>query len=134
MATVTMDIPEEIANLMACDNKSDELRRNALLLYPFIKNETISHGRAAEILGISKWELTELYGSEGIPYIDQSWDEAEQDAANVTTTTKSIDSYRSTDLEEPNALTAKVMAESEAGKKLSPVYKNTCDFIAALNA
>ena len=107
MPTVTMDIPEDIADLMVCDNKSDELRRNALLLYPFIKNETISHGRAAEILGISmllypfiknetishgraaeilgisKWELIELYGSEGIPYIDQSWDEAEQDAANV---------------------------------------------------
>lgn len=83
MATVTIDIPEEIANLMACDNKSDELRRNALLLYQFIKNETISHGRAAEILGISKRELIELYGSEGIPYIDQSLDEARQDASNV---------------------------------------------------
>lgn len=59
---------------MVCDNKSDELRRNALLLYPFIKNETISHCRAAEILGISKWELIEFYGSEGIPYIDQSWE------------------------------------------------------------
>ena len=65
MPTVTMDIPEDIADLMVCDNKSDELRRNALLLYPFIKNETISHGHAAEILGISKWELIELYGSEG---------------------------------------------------------------------
>ena len=81
MPTVTMDIPEDIADLMVCDNKSDELRRNALLLYPYIKNETISHGRAAEILGISKWELIELYGSEGIPYIDQSWDEAEEDIA-----------------------------------------------------
>ena len=50
------------------------------------------------------------------------------------TTTKSIDSYRLTDLEEPNALTAKIMAESEAGKNLSTVYKNTSDFMAALNA
>ena len=84
MATVTMNIPEEIMDFMVCENKSDELRRNALLLYPFIKNETISHGRAADILGISKWELIELYGSEGIPYIDQSWDEVEQDAANIS--------------------------------------------------
>ncbi|MCQ2103926.1 MAG: UPF0175 family protein [Fibrobacter sp.] len=83
MATITMDIPEDILNFMVCNNKCDELRRNALLLYPFIKNETISHGRAAEILGISKWELIELYGNEGIPYIDQSWEEVEQDAANV---------------------------------------------------
>lgn len=76
---------------MVCDNKSYELRRNALLLYPFIKNETISHGRAAEILGISKWELIELYGSEGFSYIDQNWDEAEQDAANVM---ELLESYR----------------------------------------
>ncbi|WP_295685349.1 UPF0175 family protein [uncultured Fibrobacter sp.] len=90
MATVTMDIPEEIMDFMVCENKSDELRRNALLLYPFIKNETISHGRAADILGISKWELIELYGSEGIPYIDQSWDEVEQDAANITECVKTL--------------------------------------------
>ena len=83
MATITMEVPEDIMNFMVCENKCDELRRNALLLYPFIKNETISHGRAAEILGISKWELIELYGNEGIPYIDQSWEEVEQDAANV---------------------------------------------------
>jgi hypothetical protein len=30
-----------------------------------------------------KLAIIELYGSEGFPYIDQSWDEAEQDAANV---------------------------------------------------
>jgi len=58
---------------------------------PTNPNETISHGRAAEILGISKCELIELYGSEGFPYIDQSWDEAEQDAANVM---ELLESYR----------------------------------------
>ncbi|MBO7061351.1 MAG: UPF0175 family protein [Fibrobacter sp.] len=67
MATVTMNIPEEIMDFMVCENKSDELRRNALLLYPFIKNETISHGRAADILGISKWELIELLRKRGNP-------------------------------------------------------------------
>jgi hypothetical protein len=30
-----------------------------------------------------KLAIIELYGSDGFPYIDQSWDEAEQDAANV---------------------------------------------------
>ena len=36
--------------------------------------------------------------------------------------------------EEPNELTEKVLKESEAGKNLSPVYKSTSDFMAALNA
>lgn len=44
------------------------------------------------------------------------------------------DVYMETSEEEPNDLTAKVMAESEAGKNLSPVYKSTSDFMAALNA
>lgn len=44
------------------------------------------------------------------------------------------DVYMETSEEEPNDLTAKVMAESEAGKNLSPVYKSTSDFMAALKA
>lgn len=38
-------------------NSETELARNALLLYPYILNQTISHGGAAEILGIRKSEL-----------------------------------------------------------------------------
>jgi len=120
MATVTMDIPEEIMDFMVCENKSDELRRNALLLYPFIKNETISHGRAADILGISKWELIELYGSEGIPYIDQSWDEVEQDAANIT---KCVKVLQETDVEFERKMERGISDAVEGrGKSLDDVF------------
>ena len=30
-----------------------------------------------------KLAIIELYGSEGFPYVDQSWDEVGEDAANV---------------------------------------------------
>ena len=117
-----MDIPEEIMDFMVCDNKSDELRRNALLLYPFIKNETISHGRAADILGISKWELIELYGSEGIPYIDQSWDEVEQDAANIA---KCVKALQETDEEfERKMERGYADAVEGRGKSLDEVFGN----------
>jgi hypothetical protein len=43
-----------------------------MLLYPFIKNMTISHGRAAEILGVRKTDLIGFYDSMGIPYLNQS--------------------------------------------------------------
>jgi hypothetical protein len=43
-----------------------------MLLYPFIQNMTISHGRAAEILGVRKTDLIEFYDSMGIPYLNQS--------------------------------------------------------------
>ncbi len=56
-----------------------DFKQRALLLYPFIQNNTLSHGRAAEILGITKWALIQLYGSMGIPYIDMDEDELKSD-------------------------------------------------------
>ena len=39
-----------------------------------------------------------------------------------------------TDDEDPNELTMQVLADSEAGRNLSPVFTDTSDFMAALNA
>ena len=49
--------------------------RNAMILFPLIRNMTLSHGRAAEILGVSKRELIEFYNAMGIPYLNQSGEE-----------------------------------------------------------
>ena len=54
-----------------------------MLLYPYIKNLSISHGRAAEILGVRKTELIEFYDSMGIPYLNQSEEALEADLANL---------------------------------------------------
>lgn len=79
METLT-NLPKEVYYYYKCENSVDELKRNAFMLYPYIKNETISHGRAAEILGISKWDLINLYGDEGLPYLDDmTTDEMQQD-------------------------------------------------------
>ena len=51
-----------------------ELIRNALLLYPYILNQTISHGHAAEILGIRKSDLIDLYDELGYSYFDMTMD------------------------------------------------------------
>ena len=51
------------------DAAKENLIREAMDLLPYIENLTISHGRAAEILGISKEALIDLYGDMGIPYI-----------------------------------------------------------------
>ena len=56
-----------------------ELRRNALLLYPYILNPSISHGRAVEILGIGKSELLDIYDKLGYSYLDLIQDELEED-------------------------------------------------------
>ena len=56
-------------------NPRAELERNALLLYPYILNRTISHGGAAEILGIRKSELIDIYDKLGYSYLDMTMDE-----------------------------------------------------------
>ena len=47
MITIQWEIPEEMKPYIDSTNK---LRQNAILLYPYILDKTISHGRAAEIL------------------------------------------------------------------------------------
>ena len=60
-------------------NPETELTRNALLLYPYILNQTISHGRAAEILGIRKSKLIDLYDKLGYSYFDMTLDDLDEE-------------------------------------------------------
>lgn len=41
----------------------------------------MSHGRAAEMLGLPKMELIALYGKLGLPYFDETEEELEEDLA-----------------------------------------------------
>ena len=82
MTTVQLKVPVAMEPYIA--TKPDgELVQLALLLHPFVKNETISHGRAAEILGITKWQLIELYAKEGFAYFDMDWSEVEEDVSPI---------------------------------------------------
>lgn len=75
LVNIEICVPKEMMN----ENSSDELRRNALILYPYIKDMTIPHGRAAEILGIPKWDLIELYEDIVLPYLDMDISEVEKE-------------------------------------------------------
>ena len=79
--TVQMTIPAGMAPYLSDDDSDTTFARNAMMLYPLIQNLTISHGRAAEILGVHKTDLIEFYGSMGIPYLDMSEDDLMNDVA-----------------------------------------------------
>ena len=83
MAVVSMEMPEEMITYALPQNKEDQLKINAMILYPYIQQGVISHGRAAEILGIFKMDLITLYGKMGLPYIAMSDDEIEEELAVV---------------------------------------------------
>ena len=83
MAVVSMEIPDEMLEFAMPSNKGEQLRINAMILYPYIRQGMISHGRAAEILGIFKIDLITLYGKMGLSYIDMSEDEMEEELETV---------------------------------------------------
>ena len=77
--SVTIKVPVGLSKLLVTLISDTELTRNALLLYPYILNQTISHGRAAEILGIRKSELIDLYDKLGYSYFDMTMDDLDDE-------------------------------------------------------
>ncbi len=83
MAVVSIEIPDEMIEFAVPSSKDEQLKVNAMILYPHIQQGTISHGRAAEILGIFKMDLITLYGKMGLSYIEMSEDEIEEELETV---------------------------------------------------
>lgn len=77
--SVTIRVPAGMSKYLKAVNPEVELIRNALLLYPYILNQTISHGGAAEILGIRKSELIDIYDKLGYSYLDMTMDELDSE-------------------------------------------------------
>ena len=80
---IQLEVPEEMTPYLLNEDVELAFERNAMLIYPFIKNMTISHGRAAEILGVRKWDLIDFYNSIGIPYLNHSREELQADLAAI---------------------------------------------------
>ena len=53
MAVVSMEMPDEMVEFVMPSNKDEQLKINAMILYPYIQQGMISHGRSAEIP--AKW-------------------------------------------------------------------------------
>jgi len=83
MPTITLCVPAGMVPYLTEEDDQQVYTRNAMILYPYIKNLSISRGRAAEILGVRKTDLIEFYDSMGIPYLNQSEEELEADLTNL---------------------------------------------------
>lgn len=79
LVDVNIKVPMEMAVYLEPSGQSTELERNALLLYPYILRQTISHGRAAEILGIHKKDLIDIYDKLGFSYLDLIMDDLDME-------------------------------------------------------
>ena len=77
--SITIKVPSGMSKYIDVKDPKMELIRNALLLYPSILNQTISFGYAAEILGIRKSELIDLYDELGFSYLDMTMDDLDSE-------------------------------------------------------
>ena len=83
MAMVNLEIPEKLVTFAMPNREEEQLERNAMILYPYIRKGIISHGKAAEILGIFKMDLITLYGNLGLPYIEMTDEELDEELEMV---------------------------------------------------
>ena len=74
-------IPKDMLPYVETEDQELIFARNAMMLYPMIRNLTISHGRAAEILGVNKLDLIDFYNSIGLPYLNQSKEDLMEELA-----------------------------------------------------
>lgn len=79
MIIVPIAVPAAMQPYLNDTDHDRSFERNAMFLYPFIKDMTISHGRAAEILGVNKLDLIDYYCRIGLPYLNQSISDVETD-------------------------------------------------------
>ena len=77
--SVTIKVPVGMSKYLVTMNPETELTRNALLLYPYILNQTNHTDQAAEILGIRKSELIDLYDKLGYSYFDMTMDDLDDE-------------------------------------------------------
>lgn len=64
--TVTVELPEELLDLLGPPERIEKRIRNALV-FDLLRDDAISQGRAARLLHITRWELSELMAKQQIP-------------------------------------------------------------------
>lgn len=79
LVDVNIKVPVEMAVYLKPSDQVTEFERNALLLYPYVLKQSISHGRAADILGIRKNELIDIYDRFGFSYLDLTMDDLDEE-------------------------------------------------------
>jgi len=85
MSTVTIDLDEGLAILLHQTNENVELAASEMIVLELYRRGAISSGKAGELLGMPRLDFIRYASQLGIPNIDMTADEWEQEKAAVTT-------------------------------------------------
>ena len=78
--TITMEVSDELIKLMGSEEEIEREAKQALVM-DLVRRGKISRGKAAELLGISLWDLPELLSSYKIPWFDYGKEQLAEDMA-----------------------------------------------------
>jgi predicted HTH domain antitoxin len=74
--TITIELPDDILDLLGSAEQTGERAREALIL-DLLREGSISQGRAAELLGISRGNLIDLMAKYRIPSAPHTLEEVQ---------------------------------------------------------
>jgi predicted HTH domain antitoxin len=76
--TITIEIPDQLVKLLGSEEEIERQAKQALVM-DLVRRGKISRGKAAELLGISLWDLPELLSRYEIPWFTYSKEQTEAD-------------------------------------------------------
>lgn len=84
MKKTVLELPDKMADYIKKHPLDDvtKFKRAAFLLYAYIDAGLMSHGYAAELLGVNKFDLIDFYGEYGLSYINKGDVEKYKDIEN----------------------------------------------------
>ena len=80
--TVAMTVSDDLVKLIGSSSAVADKAHEALVL-SLLREGEISQGKAAELLGISRWDMLELAAEAKIPFGPQTIEEIEKDAETI---------------------------------------------------
>jgi predicted HTH domain antitoxin len=83
MGRVLLDLDDELASTLALTDRPLPEAARDLIVTELYRRGTISSGRAAELLGMDRFDFVRYASSLGIPYFDMTEDEWEAEQASL---------------------------------------------------
>ena len=85
MSTVTVQLDEELAVLLSGSNQPLQQTARELIVLELYRRGTISSGKAAQLLGMARFDFVQHASRLGIPFLDMTEDEWAAERAQLET-------------------------------------------------
>ena len=80
--SITIELPEQLVELVGSPERTADLARRALI-FLLLREGRLSHGQAAEMLGLSMWDLLPLAAEAGVPMGPQTAEELREEVETI---------------------------------------------------